>query len=161
MRTFQILHQSALKTFAPFQENQKSNGRPQELCPAVRKEEPCPTLCNDKLINSAQATLLQESYQFGWNATKATVPGATLLTLTSSSTLDRSRYLRSQISSGYIAIRLERHQDHSARSHAAHLDEFVYSGQVTLLEESDKLMLHCHSAGTPPRPQCQEPRCSP
>ena len=23
------------------------------------------------------------------------------------------------------------------------------------------LRLHCHSAGTPPRPQCQEPRCSP
>ena len=35
--------------------------------------------------------------------------GATLLTLTSSSTLDRSRYLRSQISSGYIATRLHRH----------------------------------------------------
>ena len=51
------------------------------------------------------------------------MPGATLLILTSSSTLDRSRYLRSQISSGYIAILLERHQGHSARSHAAHLDE--------------------------------------
>ena len=76
-------------------------------------------------------------------------PGATLLTLTSSSTLDRSRYLRSQIISGYIAIRLERHQGHSARSHAAHLDEFVYSGQVTLPEESDQLRLHCHSATSP------------
>ena len=75
------------------------------------------------------------------------MPGATLLNLTSSSTLDRSCYLRSQISSGYIAIRLERHQGHSARSHAAHPDEFVYSGQVTLPEESDQLRLHCHSAG--------------
>ena len=89
------------------------------------------------------------------------MPGATLLTLTSLSTLDRSRYLRSQISSGYIAIRLERHQGHSARSHAAHLDEFVYSRQVTLPKESDQLRLHFHSVGTPPRSQCQEPRCSP
>ena len=39
----------------------------------------------------------------------ASAPGATLLTLMSSSTLDRSRYLRSQISSGYIATRLHRH----------------------------------------------------
>ena len=69
------------------------------------------------------------------------MPGATLLTLTSSSTLDRSHYLRSQISSGYIAIRLERHQGHSARSHAAHLDEFVYSRQVTLPEKSDQATL--------------------
>ena len=38
----------------------------------------------------------------------ASAPGATLLTLTSSSTLDRSRYLRSQISSGYIATRPQR-----------------------------------------------------
>ena len=77
------------------------------------------------------------------------MPGATLLTLTSSSTLDRSRYLRSQISSGYNTIRLEFHQGHSARSHAAHLDEFVYSGQVTLPEETDQLRLHCHSATSP------------
>ena len=77
------------------------------------------------------------------------MPGATLLTLTSSSTLDRSRYLRSQISSSYIAIRLERHQGHSARNHAAHFDEFIYSGQVTLPEESDQLKLYCHSASAP------------
>ena len=37
----------------------------------------------------------------------------------------------------------------SARSHVAHLDEFVYSGQVTLPEESDQLRLHCHSASAP------------
>ena len=84
-RTFQSLYQSALKTFAPFQEIQKSNSRPQELCPAVHMEEPCPTLHFDEVTHSA------------------TAPGATLLTMTSSSTLDRSRYLRSQISSGYIA----------------------------------------------------------
>ena len=79
----------------------------------------------------------------------ASAPGATLPTLTSSSTLDRSRYLRSQISSGYIAIRLERHQGHRARSHVSHPDEFVYSGQVTLPEESDQLRQHCHSATSP------------
>ena len=77
------------------------------------------------------------------------MPRATLLALTCSSTLDRSRYLRSQISSSYIALRLERHQGHSARSHAAHLDQFVYSGQVTLPEESYQLRLHCHSATSP------------
>ena len=38
----------------------------------------------------------------------ASAPGATLLTLTSSSTLDRSRYLRSKISLGYIATRPQR-----------------------------------------------------
>ena len=37
----------------------------------------------------------------------------------------------------------------SSRSHAAHLDEFVYSGQVTLPEESDKLRLHYHSTISP------------
>ena len=37
-----------------------------------------------------------------------TTPGAQQLTLTSSSTLHRSRYLRSQISSGYIATRPQR-----------------------------------------------------
>ena len=57
------------------------------------------------------------------------MPRAMLLTLTSSSTLDRSCYLRSRISSGYIAIRLERHQGHGARSPAAHLVEFVNSAR--------------------------------
>ena len=62
----------------------------------------------------------------------ASAPGATLLTLTSSSTLDRSRYLRSHISLGYIATQLHRHSATlplglSARSHAAYLNEFVYS----------------------------------
>ena len=37
----------------------------------------------------------------------------------------------------------------SARSHVARLEEFVYSGQVTLPEESDQLRLHCHSASAP------------
>ena len=55
----------------------------------------------------------------------ATAPGAQLLALTSSSTLHRPRYLRSQISSGYIAIRLKRHQGHSARSPVAHFDELL------------------------------------
>ena len=101
----------------------------------------------------------------GWNATKATAPRAQQLNLTSSSTLDRSRYLRSWINScytatrlhrhsatsplGYIAIRLDRHQGHSAKSPAAHFDEFVYSGQVTLPEELDQLRLYCHSATLP------------
>ena len=46
-------------------------------------------------------------------------------------------------------LRLERHQGHSARSHAAHHDEFVYSRQVTQPEESDQLRLHRHSATAP------------
>ena len=80
------------------------------------------------------------------NATKATAPGAQLLTLTSSSTLHRPRCLKSQISSGYIAIRLERHQGHSTRSPVAHSDELLYSAQATLPQESDQLRLHRHSA---------------
>ena len=114
----------------------------------------------DGFIYSAQVTLPEESDQLklhrhsatsplGWNATKATVPGAQQLTLTSSSTLHKSRYLRSQTSSGYIATRLERYQGHNARSPAAHFDEFVYSAQVTLPEESDQIRLHRHSATLP------------
>ena len=90
----------------------------------------------------------------------ASALGATQLTMTSSSTLDRSRCLRSQISSGYIAIRLERHQGHRARSPVSHFDEPICSAQATQPQESDQLRLHRHSAGTPPRPQCQEPSCS-
>ena len=37
----------------------------------------------------------------------------------------------------------------SARSPAAHFDEFVYSAQVTLPEDSDQLRLHRHSATSP------------
>ena len=96
-RTFQTLYQSALKTFAPFQEIQKSNSRPQKLCQAVHMEEPCPTLHFDEVTHSA------------------TAPGATLLTMTSSSTLHRSRYLRSQISSGYIATRPQRQEPRCSR----------------------------------------------
>ena len=77
------------------------------------------------------------------------MPGAQLLTLTSSSGLYRLRCLKSQTSSGYIAIRLERHQGHSARSPVAHFDELIYSGQVTLPEELDQLRLYCHSATAP------------
>ena len=43
-----------------------------------------------------------------------TAPGAQQLTLTSSSTLHRSRYLRSQISSGYIATRPQRSEPSSS-----------------------------------------------
>ena len=114
----------------------------------------------DELIYSAQATLPLESDQlrlhrhsatspFGLNVTKATAPGAQLLTLTSSSTLHRPHCLRSQTSSGYIAIRLERHQGHSARSPVAHFDELIYSAQATLPQESDQLRLHRHSATSP------------
>ena len=74
------------------------------------------------------------------------------LTLTSSSTLHRPPCLRSQTYSGYISIRLERHQDHSARSPVAHFDELICSAQATLPQKSDQLRLHRHSAGTPPRP---------
>ena len=74
------------------------------------------------------------------------MPGAQLLTLTSSSTLHRPQCLRSQTSSGYIVIRLERHQGHNARSPVAHFDELIYSAQATLPQESDQLRLHRHSA---------------
>ena len=85
----------------------------------------------------------------GWNANKALAPGATQLTLTSSSTLDRSRYLRSQISSGYIATRLHCHSaisplGHNARSPATHFDEVIHSAQATLLNDSDQLRLERH-----------------
>ena len=65
--------------------------------------------------------------------------------------LDQLRLHRHSATSplGCIAIRLERHQGHSARSPAAHFDEFVYSGQVTLPEELDQLRLHHHSATSP------------
>ena len=92
----------------------------------------------DELIYSRQVTLPEELDQLRLHCHSATAPGTQQLTLTSSSTLDRSRYLRSQISSGYIAL------GHSAQSPAAHFDEFVYSGQVKLLEESDQLRLQRH-----------------
>ena len=102
---------------------------------------------------------LRSQINSGYIATRlyrhsATTLRAQQLTLTSSSTLDRSRYLRSQISSGYIATRLYRHSaisplGHSAQSSVAHFDDFVYSGQVTLPEESNQLRLHCHSAILP------------
>ena len=68
----------------------------------------------DEFVYSGQVTLPKESDQLLLHYPRlhhhsASAPGATLLTLTSSSTLDRSRYLRSQISSGYIATRLHRH----------------------------------------------------
>ena len=63
----------------------------------------------DEFIYSGQVTLPEESDQLRLHRHSASAPGATLLTLTSSSTLDRSRYLRSQISSGYISTRLHRH----------------------------------------------------
>ena len=63
----------------------------------------------DEFVYSAQVTLPEESDQLGLYRHSASTPGAMQLTLTSSYTLDRSRYLRSQISSGYIATRLYRH----------------------------------------------------
>ena len=76
---------------------------------------------------------------------------AQLLTLTSSSTMHRPRCVRSQTSSGYIAIRLERYQGHSTRSPVDHSDELIYSAQATLPQKSDQLRLHRHSARMPPR----------
>ena len=137
MRSFQILHEYALKTLASFQElkvNQQHE--PFQYTRlfnyqgyiAIRRN-----AALDELIYSAQVTLPEGSDQLRLYRHSASAPGAMLLPLTSSSTLDRSRYLRSQISSDYIAT----------------LDEFVYSGQVTLPEESDQLRLHCHSASAP------------
>ena len=63
----------------------------------------------EEFVYSGQVTLPEESDQLRLHCHSASAPGATLLTLTSSSTLDRSCYMRSQISSGYIATRLHRH----------------------------------------------------
>ena len=70
--------------------------------------------------------------------------------------LDQLRLHRHPATSppGYIATRLHRHSatssfGHSARSPAAHFDEFVYSGQVTLPKELDQLRLHRHSSTAP------------
>ena len=134
---FQILHQSALKAFAPFQESQKSNGRPQELCPAVHYKRALPNIATRLHRHSASA------------------PGATLLTLTSSSTLDRSRYLRSQISSGCIATRLHHH---SASAPGATLLTLTSS---STLDRSRYLRSQINSGYIATRPQRQEPSCSP
>ena len=125
----------------------------------------------DEFVYSGHVTLPEESDQlrlhchsatspFGWNATKATVPGAQLFTLTSSYALHRPHCLKSQTSSGYIVIQLERHQGHNTRSPIALFDDLICSAQATLPQASDQLRLHRHSVGTPPRPQCQEPSCS-
>ena len=62
----------------------------------------------DEFVYFGKVMLPKESDQLRLHCHSALAPGATLLTLTSSSTLDRSRYLRSQISSGYIATRPQR-----------------------------------------------------
>ena len=138
----------------------------------------------DGFVYSAQVTLPEESDQLklhrhsatsplGWNATKATVPGAQQLTLTSSSTLHKSRYLRSQTSSGYIATRLHRHSATSPLGWNATKATTPGAQQLTLTSSSTlhksrylrsqtssgyiATRLHCHSVGTPPRPQRPEP----
>ena len=68
----------------------------------------------DEFVYSGQVTLPEESDQLRLYRHSATAPGAQQLTLTSSSTLDRSRYLRSQISSGYIATRPQRPEPSSS-----------------------------------------------
>ena len=89
----------------------------------------------DEFVYSRQVMLPEELDQlrlychsatspFGWKATKATTPGAKQLTLTSSSTLDRSRYLRSYINSGYTAPRLQRPEP--SRSHGRALPNCLH-----------------------------------
>ena len=100
----------------------------------------------DEPIYPVQATLPQESDQLRLHCHSASAPGATLLTLTSSSTLDRSRYLRSQISSGYIAtpFSLKRHQGHNARSPVSHLDELlpiIHIDELFPSTQKDELLL--------------------
>ena len=98
----------------------------------------------DEPVYPAQATLPQESDQLklhrhlALNSTKASTPGATLLTLTSPSTLHRPRCLRNQTSSSPFGFK--RHQGLSDRSHVAHLDEPIYPTQATLPQESDQLI---------------------
>ena len=80
----------------------------------TKLEEPCPTLYDDEFVYSGQVTLPKESDQLRLYRHSAPAPGATQLTLTSSSTLDRSRYLSSQISSSYIATRPQRPEPRSS-----------------------------------------------
>ena len=87
--------------------------------------------------------LPEESDQLRLHRHSVSAPGAQQLTLTSSSTLHRSHYLRSQTAQATSPL------GHSARSPVAHFDEFIYSAQVTLPEESDQLRLHRHSASAP------------
>ena len=64
----------------------------------------------EEFVYSGQVTLPEESDQLRLHCHSASVIEAQLLTLTSPSTLHRSRYLRSQISSGYIATRPQRQE---------------------------------------------------
>ena len=114
----------------PSKENQKSNGRTQQLTLTssstlhrsrylrLHRHSATSPLGHsarslaahfDEFAYSAQVTLPKESDHLRLRRHSATALGAQQLTLTSSSTLHRSRYLRSQISSGYIATRLHRH----------------------------------------------------
>ena len=141
MQTSQILHKSALKTLAPSQEDRKPKDHIQQL----RFKE---------FVYSGQVTLPEESDQLRLHCHSATAPGAQQLTLTSSSTLDRSRYLRSQISSGYIATRLYRH---SATAPGA--QQLTLTSSSTL-ERSRYLRSQISSGYIATRPQRPEPNSS-
>ena len=81
---------------------------------STRPQRPSPAAHFDEFVYSAQVTLPEESDQLRLHRHSATAPGAQQLTLTSSSTLHRSRYLRSEISSGYIATRPQRPEPSSS-----------------------------------------------
>ena len=136
MQTSQNLHISALKTLAPSQEDQKPKDHIQQAhfdefvySGQVTLPEESDQLRLqrhqghsarsqaahfDEFVYSGQVTLPEESDQLRLHCHSATGLGAQQLTLTSSSTLDRSRYLRSQINSGYVTTRPQRPEPSSS-----------------------------------------------
>ena len=84
-----------------------------------------PTAHFDEFVYSAQATQPKESDQIKLYRHSASAPGAQQLTLTSSSTLNRPRSLGVRSAQAISPLSL------SARSSAAHFDEFVYFTPAT------------------------------
>ena len=78
-------------------------------------------------VYSAQVTQPEESDQLRLYRHSASAPGAQQLTLTSSSALHKSRNLRSQISSGYIATRPQ----HPEPSSSLQRVRLLYTGHAT------------------------------
>ena len=178
MQSFQILHKSALKTFASFQESRINQQHKafqhiklfnyqshSTRSSAAHLRELFPASYKDELNNTAQDMQLKEPTQLRQNSRwSATLPSSTTLHRPCSLGINSARAI--QLANPPVWLEKLSHaaQDvlfksqtnsatsplgHSARSHAAHLDEFIYSGQVKLPEESDQLRLHCHLATLP------------
>ena len=136
MQSFQILHKSALKKRASFQESKVKRQRE-----AFQYTEPfsyqghcarSPVAHFDKVIHSAQATLPNESYQLRLerhqgHSARSLVAHIYEVIHSAQATLPNES----------DQLRLKRHQGHSARSPVAHIDEVIHSAQATLPNESD------------------------